>query len=71
MDRIERMSKGKIPGAETGIEVRKSVCTICDPVTQHGLECYVKDCRVIRVEGTLENPQSAGTLCAKALAIIK
>jgi anaerobic selenocysteine-containing dehydrogenase len=68
MERIERMIKSKIPGTETGIEVRKSICTICDPVSQCGLDCYVKDGRVVKVEGTLENPQNAGTLCAKGAA---
>lgn len=67
MDKLQRMIKGKVPGAETGIEVRKSVCTICDPQTQCGLDCYVKDGRIIKVEGSLENP-SAGTLCAKGAA---
>ncbi len=68
MDRIERMRRGKIPGDETGIEVRKSICTICDPVTQCGLDCYMANGRVVKVEGTLENPQNAGTLCAKGAA---
>jgi anaerobic selenocysteine-containing dehydrogenase len=68
MDRLERLTRGKIPGAETGIEVRKSICTICDPVTQCGLDCYVKDGRVVKVEGTLEHPQNAGALCAKGAA---
>jgi anaerobic selenocysteine-containing dehydrogenase len=68
MERIERMTKGKLPGAETGITVKKSICAICDPVTQCGLDCYVKDGRVIKVEGSLENPQNAGTLCAKGAA---
>jgi len=62
------MIKGKIPGEATGIEVRKSICTICDPTTQCGLDCYVKDGRIIKVEGSLENPHSAGTLCAKGVA---
>ena len=48
--------------------MRKSVCTICDPMTQCGLDCYVKDGRIIKVEGSLENPHSAGTLCAKGAA---
>ncbi len=62
------MIKGKIPGEATGIEVRKSVCTICDPTTQCGLDCYVKDGRIIKVEGSLENPHSMGTLCSKGAA---
>ncbi len=68
MDKLERMIRGKIPSPETGIEVRKSICAICDPVTQCGLDCYVKDGRVIKVEGTLEHPQNKGSLCAKGLA---
>ncbi len=62
------MIQGKIPGEATGIEVRKSVCTICDPQTQCGLDCYVKDGRIIKVEGSLENPHSGGTLCPKGAA---
>jgi anaerobic selenocysteine-containing dehydrogenase len=68
MDKIGRMIKSKIPGEATGIEVRKSICTICDPTTQCGLDCYVKDGRIIKVEGSLEHPQNEGTLCAKGAA---
>ncbi len=68
MDKSERLLKAKIPGDATGIEVKKSICAICDPTTQCGLDCYVKDGRVVKVEGTLENPQNAGTLCAKGAA---
>jgi anaerobic selenocysteine-containing dehydrogenase len=62
------MIKGKIPGEATGIQIRKSVCTVCDPTTQCGLDCYVKDGRIIKVEGSLENAHSAGTLCSKGAA---
>jgi anaerobic selenocysteine-containing dehydrogenase len=68
VDKLQRMIKGKIPGEATGIEVRKSICAICDPNTQCGLDCYVKDGRIIKVEGSLENPHSAGTLCSKGAA---
>lgn len=60
--------RGKIPGPETGIEVRKSICTICDPLTQCGLDVYVRDGRIIKVEGSKENPHNAGTLCSKGAA---
>lgn len=68
MDKLQRLIKGKIPGEATGIEIRKSFCTVCDPQTQCGLDCYVKDGRIIKVEGSLENPHNAGTLCAKGAA---
>ena len=55
MDNLRRMIKAKIPGEQTGIEIRKSICTLCDATTQCGLDCYVKDGRVIKVEGSVEN----------------
>ncbi len=58
--------QSKIPGVETGIEVRKSVCGICDNVC--GMDVYVKNGRIIKVEGSKENPNNAGTLCAKGTA---
>lgn len=60
--------KGKIPGADAGIEVKKSVCNICDPRTQCGLDIFVKDGKIIKVAGTKENPHNAGTLCSKGQA---
>jgi len=65
---VERLSRGKIPVPDTGIEVRKSICTICDPTTQCGLDLYVKDGKIIKVEGSKENPYSMGTLCSKGAA---
>ena len=60
-------SKGKIPGAESGIEIRHSVCDICTPRMHCGLDVYVKDGKVINVEGTPDHPQNKGKLCTKGL----
>ena len=68
MKDVEKLSRGKIPAPETGIEVRKSICTICDPQTQCGLDLYVKDGKIIKVEGSKEHPYSVGTLCSKGAA---
>ena len=68
MKEAERLSRGKIPGPGTGIEVKKSICTICDPQTQCGLDLYVKDGKIIKVEGSKENAYSVGTLCPKGAA---
>jgi anaerobic selenocysteine-containing dehydrogenase len=65
---IEKLSQGKIPVPEAGIEIKKSICTICDPMTQCGLDLYVKDGKIIKVEGSKENPYSNGTLCSKGAA---
>ena len=68
LDTLARRIRAKLPGHDTGIEVRKSVCTMCDPMTQCGLDVYVRDGRAVKVEGTRENPHSRGTLCAKGAA---
>ena len=69
MNDLELRLKGKVPGPDTGIEVRKSVCAICDPGTQCGLDLYVKDGEIIKVAGTKEAPHSHGTLCSKGAAM--
>lgn len=68
MNDIELKLKAKIPSSDTGIEVRKSICAICDPGTQCGLDLFVKDGEIIKVAGAKEAPHSHGTLCCKGAA---
>jgi len=56
----------KIPGRETGIAIKKTHCSICD--YQCGIDAYVKDGRLIKVEGTEVNPVNNGRLCSKGAA---
>jgi len=63
------MLKGKNPSLETGIEIRKSICTICDPQTQCGVDLYVKDGKIIKVEGSENHPYNKGALCSKGAAL--
>ena len=65
---VADLIKAKIPGPETGIEIKKTICSICNPITHCGIDAYVKDGVVIKVEGSRENPHSGGTLCAKGAA---
>lgn len=62
-------TQNKIPGPDSGIEIRKSICAICDPMTQCGLDLYVKDGKIIKVEGDKDQPYGQGKLCAKGAAI--
>jgi anaerobic selenocysteine-containing dehydrogenase len=59
---------GKWPAEETGIEVRKTLCDICNPHSHCGIDAYVKDGVVVRVEGSKDHPHSQGTLCSKGSA---
>ncbi len=68
MTELERKLRAKIPGADTGIEVRHSICDICSPGMHCGLDCYVKDGKVIKIEGQDGHPVNDGKLCTKGLA---
>ena len=60
--------RGKIPAGANGIQVKKTVCGICSPLTHCGIDAYVRDGMVIKVEGSKDNPHSEGTLCSKGAA---
>ena len=62
---LELRMKAKIPGADTGIEVKKSMCSICSPGNHCGLDVYVKDGKILKVEGTKEHPFNRGCICTK------
>ena len=65
---MKQSGESKIPSAESGISIRKTICDICNVYTHCGIDAYVKDGKVVKVEGTKENPNSRGTLCAKGNA---
>ena len=46
-------------------------CSLCGPMPGCGLNCYVKDGRLIRVEGMKEAPTNKGKLCPKAFASVQ
>ncbi|MBR2521435.1 MAG: molybdopterin-dependent oxidoreductase [Oscillospiraceae bacterium] len=56
---------GKIPCAETGIEVKHTLCDICTPGMHCGLDVLVRDGNIVKVEGTDGFPVSNGKLCTK------
>lgn len=62
---VEKLVKAKIPCAETGIEVKRTMCDICTPGPQCGIDAYVKDGVLIKVEGTKGFPSNNGKLCTK------
>ena len=51
MTELERKIKAKIPGPDTGIEVRHTICDICSPGMHCGINAYIKDGKVIKIEG--------------------
>jgi len=67
MTELERKIKAKIPGEDTGIEIRHTLCDICSPGMHCGISAYVKDGRVIKIEGLDGHPSNDGRLCTKGL----
>ena len=68
MTELERKLKAKIPGPDTGIEVRRTLCDICSPGMHCGVAAYVKDGEVIKIEGLDGHPSNDGRLCTKGLS---
>ena len=66
MTEKERLIKGKIPGSQSGIEVRHTLCDICTGI-HCGLDAYVKDGKVIKVEGTEGYPGATGNYAPREL----
>jgi anaerobic selenocysteine-containing dehydrogenase len=64
----ENILEGKVPGDSSGIQIKKTVCGMCTPLTHCGIDAYVKDDIVVKVEGSKDNPHSEGTLCSKGSA---
>lgn len=59
----------QLTNQESSIRICPSVCSICTPGHHCGVDCYVKDGKIIRVEGTPDHPYNKGTLCAKGSAL--
>ena len=68
MTEQERLLQAKIPGELTGIECRHTFCSICEPLFHCGINAYIKDEKIIKVEGIPGYPVSNGMLCTKGLA---
>ena len=60
--------QAKLPGDDTGITLHNTFCDICAPGPHCGVTCYVKDGRIIKIEGTDAHPTNHGKLCARGLS---
>jgi anaerobic selenocysteine-containing dehydrogenase len=60
-----------VKAEESGGQMIPTICSLCGPMPGCGLNCYVKDGRLIRVEGMKEAPTNKGTLCPRAFASVQ
>lgn len=68
MTELERKIKAKIPGKDTGIIIRPAMCDICSPGMHCGVNAYIKDETLIKIEGMHGHPVNDGRLCTKGMA---
>ena len=54
---------------EPGVTIQKTCCGICNAYSHCGIDAWVKDGRIIRVEGSADNPHTRGRLCPRGAAI--
>jgi anaerobic selenocysteine-containing dehydrogenase len=65
MNDYEKKIHAKIPCEETGISIKHTICSICEPSSHCGVDVYIKDGEIIKVEGTDGFPVNNGKLCTK------
>lgn len=65
MTHEERLQKAKIPCQETGITLRHTLCDICSSGVYCGVDAYVKDGEIVKLEGDPGYPVNRGALCPK------
>lgn len=46
----------------------RTYCGLCGPITGCGMNCYIKDGKLVRIEGMKECPVNLGKLCPRAYA---
>ena len=64
----EKALRARIPGPDSGIEIRRSFCDICAPGPHCGVDAYVKDGTILKVAGTAGHPSGGGLLCTRGAA---
>ena len=68
MTELDKKISAKIPSNDTNIEIFRSVCDICAPGPHCGVDCYVKNGVIIKIEGSSGHPANNGILCTKGQA---
>jgi anaerobic selenocysteine-containing dehydrogenase len=53
--------------SSTDIEIRPTICSICNPGSHCGIDAHVQNGRIIKIEGS-RNAHNAGSLCVKGAA---
>ena len=53
---------------ELGEQIIPTFCSLCGPSLGCGINCYVKNGKLVRITGMKESPLNKGKLCAKAFA---
>ncbi|MBR5284775.1 MAG: molybdopterin-dependent oxidoreductase [Clostridia bacterium] len=67
-DKIQELKQAMIPGEDTGITVKRTICGFCGE--QCIVDAYMKDGKIIKVEGSNDlGAANQGTLCVKGAAL--
>lgn len=51
------------------VEVKKTCCGICNQYSHCGIDAYIANGQIVRIEGSTDNPHSRGKLCPRGAGI--
>ena len=71
MDSLEALIKAKIPCEETGIRVCHTVCAICSPANNCGVNAYVKDGRMVKLGKSIQIDFQANAEAFQAMKAVQ
>ncbi len=69
-NRSEESAKAA-PTGKTDEQMIPTFCSMCGPTMGCGINCYVKNGKLVRIEGMKESPRNRGKLCPRAFASVQ
>ena len=67
-DHIDPSSSPHPADPDPDLEIKPTICSICNVSTHCGVDCHVKNGNILRVTGSRNHPSSRGKLCIKGAA---
>jgi anaerobic selenocysteine-containing dehydrogenase len=67
MNRTDKVD-GSILPEDANEKMIRTFCSMCGPTMGCGINCYVRNGKLVRIEGMKESPRNRGKLCPRAFA---
>ncbi len=68
MANLDALKQNEAEYLKQGIEIKKSYCDICNQSSHCTIDAYIKDGKIIKMEGAQDSPHTFGMLCPQGAA---